>query len=179
MSLSLKCQYAVRALFELAKREGRGLIRLREIADEQHIPRRFLENILNELRQGGFVASKRGKDGGFRLNRSPDEISVGDVVRFIEDSMHPVECLDRHVCPLTGRCIFISLWDEAKKALEHVYDEKKLSDLVREDAENLARQEMPTLAVGAGLPPCLPHLHNVDGDDDDCDGIECEGEAGA
>ncbi|MCD7896222.1 MAG: Rrf2 family transcriptional regulator, partial [Planctomycetaceae bacterium] len=66
MSLSLKCQYAVRALFELAKSDDDKLIRLKDIAKAQHIPHRFLENILNELRQGGFVQSKRGKDGGFR-----------------------------------------------------------------------------------------------------------------
>ena len=134
MSLSLKCQYAVRALFELSKRDGEGLIRLQEIAEAQHIPRRFLENILNELRQGGFVVSKRGKDGGFRLNRLPSDISVGDVVRFIENSVHPVECVADHLCPLTGKCIFISLWDEAKQAVERVYDEKKMADLVREEA---------------------------------------------
>lgn len=134
MSLSLKCQYAVRALFELAKREGQGLVRLREIADAQHIPRRFLENILNELRQGGFVRSKRGKDGGFQLDRPATEISVGDVVRFVENSVHPVDCVASHLCPLTGRCVFMSLWDEAQRAVEKVYDEKKLADLVRDDA---------------------------------------------
>jgi Rrf2 family protein len=176
MSLSLKCQYAVRALFELAKREGQGLIRLREIADEQHIPRRFLENILNELRQGGFVASKRGKDGGFRLDRPPEEISIGDVVRFVEDSMHPVECLDRHQCPLNGRCIFIGLWDEAKQALERVYDQKKLSDLVREDAENCARQGAPATA-GIGKLPCSPPSDDEDGESDDAEG-EGEEEVG-
>ncbi len=124
MGLSLKCQYAVRALFELAKREGDGLVRLRDIADAQHIPRRYLENILNELRRGGFVQSKRGKDGGFLLNRPATDISVGDVVRFIEDSVHPVDCVADHLCPLTGRCVFLGLWDEARRAVEKVYDEK-------------------------------------------------------
>lgn len=134
MGLSLKCQYAVRALFELAKREGAGFIRLREIADSQHIPKRFLENILNEMRRGGFVASKRGVEGGFQLNRPAAEISVGDVVRFIEDSVHPVDCVADHFCPLTGRCIFIGLWEEAKKAVEKVYDEKTMADLVEDEA---------------------------------------------
>ena len=133
MSLTLKCQYAVRALFELARREGEGLVRLREIAEAQHIPNRFLENILNELRRGGFVDSKRGKDGGFVLRRPASDISVGDVVRFVEESIHPVDCVADRLCPLTGRCIFIGLWTEAKQAVERVYDNKKLSDLVRED----------------------------------------------
>lgn len=143
MGLSLKCQYAVRALFELAKREGQGLVRLREIADAQHIPKRFLENILNELRQEGFVASKRGKDGGFKLDRPATKISVGDVVRFVETSVHPVECVANHLCPLNGRCIFIGLWDEAKRAVEDVYDRKTLADLVRDDAQHVCRQTVP------------------------------------
>ncbi len=101
----------------------------------QHIPKRFLENILNELRRGGFVESKRGKEGGFKLNRPAHEISIGDVVRFIEESVHPVECVADQLCPLTGRCIFIGLWEEAKRAVEQVYDQKKLDDLVREEAK--------------------------------------------
>lgn len=140
MSLSLKCQYAVRALFELAKRSDDGLIRLQEIAEAQHIPRRFLENILNELRQGGFVQSKRGKDGGFRLNRTADDISVGDVVRFVESSMHPVGCMADQTCAMTGNCIFMGIWDEAKRAVEEVYDRKKLSDLVTTESQ---RQRCP------------------------------------
>lgn len=135
MGLSLKCQYAVRALFELAKREGEGLVRLKEVAEAQHIPQRFLENILNELRQAGFVASRRGKDGGFRLQRPATAISVGDVIRFIEDSVHPVECVAGMHCPLEGKCIFIGLWDEARQAVEKVYDRKKLADLVREEMQ--------------------------------------------
>lgn len=137
MGLSLECQYAVRALFELAKREDEGLVRLREVAEAQHIPKRFLENILNKLRKGGFVESRRGKDGGFHLKRPADDITVGDVVRFIENSVHPVECVADMRCPLTGRCIFIGLWDEAKRAVENVYDRKKLADLVREERETL------------------------------------------
>ncbi|MCD8138886.1 MAG: Rrf2 family transcriptional regulator [Planctomycetaceae bacterium] len=143
MGLSLKCQYAVRALFELARREGGGLVRLREIADAQHIPHRYLENIMNELRQGGFVSSKRGKDGGFVLNRPATDISVGDVVRFIEASVHPVECVADHLCPLTGKCVFLSLWDEARRAVEKVYDDKKLADLVHDEAATAPCRLLP------------------------------------
>ncbi|MCC8190995.1 MAG: Rrf2 family transcriptional regulator [Planctomycetes bacterium] len=155
MSLSLKCQYAVRALFELARRRNDGLIRLREIAAAQHIPERFLENILNELRQAGFVASKRGKDGGFRLNREPDAITIGDVVRFVEGSVHPVDCVADRRCPMDGACIFIGLWDEAQKAVEQVYDNKKLADLVREDAQHHRCAPPSTADAGEAPAPFL------------------------
>lgn len=137
MGLSLKCQYAVRALFDLAKREGTGPVRLRFIAETQHIPKRFLENILNELRHAGFVKSKRGRDGGFMLARPATEISVGEVIRFIESSIHPVECVANYTCPLDGKCIFLGMWDEARRAVEKVYDEKMLADLVCEEATML------------------------------------------
>jgi Rrf2 family protein len=136
MGVSLKCQYALRALFELAKREGEGLTRLTEIAEMQAIPPRFLENILNQLRQGGFVESRRGKDGGFLLLRPARDITVGEIVRFIEGPIHPVGCAGEnptHKCPLIGHCVFMGLWDHARSALESVYDGKTLKDLVDED----------------------------------------------
>ena len=136
MGISLKCQYGLRALFELARREGEGLVRLTEIAEKQAIPGRFLENILNQLRQGGFVESRRGKDGGFVLLRPARDITIGEIIRFIEGPIHPVDCSGdnpTHKCSLRGNCVFIHLWDEATAALEKVYDGKTLQDLVDED----------------------------------------------
>ncbi|MDL2260509.1 Rrf2 family transcriptional regulator, partial [Deltaproteobacteria bacterium OttesenSCG-928-K17] len=92
MSISVKCQYAIRALFELGKRRNQGLVRLQDVAAAQRIPQRFLENILNQLRQGGFVESRRGKDGGFVLLRQPAQITICDVVVFIDGPIYPVEC---------------------------------------------------------------------------------------
>jgi Rrf2 family protein len=141
-SVSLKCQYGLRALFELAKNEGVGMLRLNEIAARQAIPARFLENILNQLRQGGFVESRRGKDGGFLLAKSAGSIRVGDIIRFFEGPIHPVTCVGdkpKHRCPLVGGCSFIGLWEEASRALEAVYDAKTLSGLV-EDEEKRNRE---------------------------------------
>lgn len=151
MGLSLKCQYAVRALFELAKRYGDRVVRLQDIAEAQHIPGRYLENILSSLRQGGLVESRRGKEGGFRLARHPSEISIGDVVRYVEDTLNPVDCVVDRFCPLTGKCIFMSLWDEAKRAVEKVYDQKSLQNLV-DEATALGAAE-----CGAAVsPPAAP-----------------------
>lgn len=137
MGVSLKCQYGLRALFELAKRERDGYVRLTQIAQAQAIPPRFLENILNQLRQGGFVDSRRGKDGGFTLQRPGREVRVGDVIRFIEGPVSPVDCggeTPSHKCPLKGGCVFMAFWMEAKAALEAVYDRKTLADLVEDEA---------------------------------------------
>ncbi|MEA4856714.1 MAG: Rrf2 family transcriptional regulator [Solidesulfovibrio sp.] len=136
MWVTQKCQYALRALFELAKREGRGVVRAADIAANQAIPKRFLEVILHQLRQGGFVDSQRGKEGGFFLSRPAENITVGELIRFIDGPINPVDCqLERPQfdCSLKGNCVFIGLWEEARQALERVYDTKTLKDLVERE----------------------------------------------
>ena len=133
MSVSVKCQYAVRALFELARRKDQGLIRLQDVAEAQDIPQRFLENILNQLRQGGFVESRRGKDGGFVLLKPAAQISIFDVVTFIDGPLYPVECAGLtpvRKCVFQGACVFSALWEEARHSLESVYKGKTLQDLL-------------------------------------------------
>lgn len=136
MWVTQKCQYALRALFELAKRQGDGAVRAADIAESQDIPKRFLEVILHQLRQGGFVDSQRGKEGGFYLSRPAEGITVGELIRFIDGPINPVDCqLDKpHFnCNLKGSCVFMGLWEEARQALERVYDTKTLKDLVERE----------------------------------------------
>lgn len=136
MSISVKCQYAIRALFELARRRSQGLVRLQDVALAQQIPQRFLENILNQLRQGGFVDSRRGKDGGFMLLKAPPQISILDVVVFIDGPIYPVECAGEtpiRRCAFQGNCVFSNLWSEARQALEQVYADKTIEDLLEAD----------------------------------------------
>jgi len=143
MWVTQKCQYALRALFELAKREKEGVVRSADIAANQAIPKRFLEVILHQLRQGGFVDSQRGKEGGFFLSRPANEITVGEIIRFIDGPINPVDCQlnkPRGRCGLQGGCVFLSLWDEARTALEQVYDTKTLRDLVDREQASLADQ---------------------------------------
>lgn len=143
MGVTQKCQYALRALFELAKREQEGIVRSADIAAKQAIPKRFLEVILHQLRQGGFVDSQRGKEGGFFLARPAASITIGEIIRFIDGPISPVECqpgTPRSHCGLQGDCVFRGLWDEARQALEQVYDTKTLTDLVaREQARQAAQ----------------------------------------
>lgn len=131
MGVSLKCQYALRALFELGRRQGHPhRVRLQEIAQAQSIPPRFLENILNQLRQGGFVESRRGLSGGFRLARPPASITVAQIVRFIDGDIYAVDA--RHTD--TQAAVFAGLWQQAQAAIKQVYQEKTLQDLLDADA---------------------------------------------
>ena len=93
MNISQKCQYALRAVFELARRYGEGPTSIREIARIQAIPPKFLELILTELRKGGFVESRRGVHGGYSLPASPRMVSAGEIIRFIDGPISPVRCI--------------------------------------------------------------------------------------
>jgi Rrf2 family protein len=138
MPISQKCQYALRAIYELAKNNGAGPLKMAEIARRQVIPLRFLEIILNELKRGGFIRAVRGKEGGCYVNRSPDELTVGEVMRFIEGSFAPVGCVNEEntdSCPLQGRCVFLPLWEKAQKALAHVYDGATFQDLIDQESQ--------------------------------------------
>lgn len=137
MFVSQKCQYAVRATFELAKRYGQGPVRIADIAEAQAIPVRFLEVILNQLKQGGFVLSHRGSRGGYMLARPPAELAVGDVIRFIEGPLGPVVCAmgnSQADCRLYGGCVFLPMWERVRSAVSGVYDQTTFQSLVDSDA---------------------------------------------
>ncbi len=143
MGVTQKCQYALRALFELAKRQGQGPVPAGEVAESQAIPKRFLEIILHQLRQGGFVDSQRGKEGGFYLARPAQAVTVGEVIRFMDGPISPVDCRPEHPghnCPLRDGCVFRGLWDDARAALERVYDTRSLWDLVEEERHMAAER---------------------------------------
>jgi Rrf2 family cysteine metabolism transcriptional repressor len=134
--LSQKCQYAIRAIFELARQYGQGPVKISEIAEAQAIPARFLEVILNQLRRGGFVQSKRGPEGGYLLARQPDRLAVGEIVQFMEGPLVPVACMtDKSTgkCSLHGNCVFIGMWKRAARALSEVYDRTSFQNLVDDD----------------------------------------------
>ena len=134
MAINQKCQYALRAIFELAKRGSDEPCKIGAIAEAQGIPVRFLENILSSLKSGGFAASSRGKDGGYVLAKPASEITVGEVIRFVQGPLAPVECADggSELCAFSNDCVFHPLWEKAKRALEQVYDGTTFADLVEE-----------------------------------------------
>jgi len=131
-----KNQYALRAIFELAKHQGRGPIKISEIAGIQSIPLRFLEVILSQLKGSGLVESKRGFYGGYFLTRSPDKISVGDVLRFLDkpaSSTPCAACVSSTNCPFCGNCAFASMWNQVNDAIFNIYDGTTIQDLLNNE----------------------------------------------
>jgi Rrf2 family cysteine metabolism transcriptional repressor len=129
----------VRAILELAKRYGPGTVTASSIADAQRVPLRFLENILAQLRQDGLVESVRGKEGGYRLSRSPRLLSVGEVIRLIQGPLATVDCYadadgsGGRECALRAGCVLLPVWKRAQDAMTAVYDETTFEDLVEEE----------------------------------------------
>ncbi len=139
MTLSQKCQYGLRGLFELAKRYNQGPVRISDIADAQAIPPRFLEVILGELKRSGYLESRRGVQGGYMLATPPGELTVGEIISSLDGPQTPVKCLgeDGAECPMRGgSCAFIGLWERAAAAVAEVYDGTTFQDLL--DQEQVA-----------------------------------------
>jgi Rrf2 family protein len=132
MNVSVKGEYALQAIFDLANQSSREPVKIADIAKRQHIPQKFLELILAGLKQGGFVESRRGAEGGYLLARSPDSITIGEVLRYIEGSKNP-----RHSTgpgqPLNA------LWNRIDIAVSEVIDRTTFAELVRNWRESQAR----------------------------------------
>ncbi|MBT3200530.1 MAG: Rrf2 family transcriptional regulator [Phycisphaerales bacterium] len=143
MSVSQKCQYALRALFELARRDTNRPTAMTDIAKIQAIPPKFLELILSELRQGGFIDSRRGRGGGYVLKVRPEALTIGVIIRFVDGPVAPVKCVAGDVpsevtCRLYGNCAFMDMWSRARDAVASVYDNTTFQDLV--DKERLGAE---------------------------------------
>jgi Rrf2 family cysteine metabolism transcriptional repressor len=138
MSISSKCYYAIRAVYALAERESDGLMKIAEIAEKELIPIRFLEVILNQLKGGGFVQSRRGAEGGYKLARPADSITVGEIMRYVDGPIAPVDCVSQSrpkECEFHGECHFFGFWGRVRQAISDVVDRTTMADLIRENAE--------------------------------------------
>jgi Rrf2 family protein len=134
MKLSLRGEYALRALLVLGLNYGEPVVRIQTISDQQNIPKRFLEQILNDLKSAGFVASKRGIAGGYRLARQPQEITLAAVVRHIEGALAPVSCVSERFyekcsCPDEPRCAIRSVMAEIREAIVKIAERVTLAEL--------------------------------------------------
>ena len=136
MKLSVRGEYALRALQVLARdyQEDDSVVRIQEISDKQNIPKRFLEQILNDLKSAGVVESKRGVAGGYRLRRPPQKITLAEIVRHIEGPLAPVSCVsekfyEKCSCPDESRCAIRSVMKEVRDNIVKMMEQTSLADL--------------------------------------------------
>jgi Rrf2 family transcriptional regulator, cysteine metabolism repressor len=131
--ITQKTQYALRAIYELAKHRGEGPIKISQISSAQVIPVRFLEVILHKLKKGGLVASKRGFGGGYTLVRPPDQITVRDIILQMDEPVGPVRCVSQQAfkkCPLEGDCAFFPIWSRVRKSVMEIFDGTTIQGLI-------------------------------------------------
>lgn len=121
MRISQQSEYALRAIFELSQKPPGELVKLSSIAARQGIPPKFLESILASLKHGGFVDSRRGRDGGYRLARPADRITVGEVLKFFEWGPSGNR---------NSESTFNELWSQVDESVSAVIDRTSFSDLV-------------------------------------------------
>ena len=125
--ITSRAKYATRALLELTLRYDSGPVLIHDVAVAQNIPVRFLEQILLQLKSEGFVTSRKGPGGGYLLATSPDKITLGAVVRYIEGPLAPISCVSLTMyepcgCPNPDVCGLRQAWKEAREALAGVLD---------------------------------------------------------
>jgi Rrf2 family protein len=131
MKISCKCEYVLRVMADLSQKYPKALSHIEEIAKRQQIPKKYLEHILLSLKKGGFLESKKGPQGGYALSRHPKEISLGEVIRFVEgpDSSSPLpNCVPgKHA--LAVKKIFTEIWQEVDEAVSGVLDKISFEDI--------------------------------------------------
>ena len=131
MKLSTRVRYGTRAMLDLALHRDDEPVSLREVCERQDVSESYLENLMSPLRAAGLVRTVRGYGGGYALARSPADITLGDVVRALDGSLAPVECVDKAgLCDRADGCVTRVIWTRVKRAMEGVLDDVTLSALV-------------------------------------------------
>lgn len=150
MHLTKRGEYALRALIDLgiAQEAGRELVQIPEIADYDHIPIKFLEAILVQLKEEGFVCSKRGKHGGYSLARPMDSIMLGNVIRKIEGPLAPIACVSQNFyekcsCPDEDHCGLRMLMLDVRNAIAGILDNYSLAQVVEVTMRKMKRNKVP------------------------------------
>lgn len=132
MKITYRGDYALKAVLDLALHYGKELVTIHDIAKRIDAPVKFLEQVLLELKRGGFVESRRGKVGGFLLSKAPDKITVGDVIQFVDGSMEPIACVKEKYssCKDVYKCVFRKIWQNVYEATSGIVDGITFQDLV-------------------------------------------------
>lgn len=132
MMISTKGRYALRVMIDLAEHQTDGYIPLKEIAQRQDISEKYLESILKSLVQKKFLTGLRGKGGGYRLTRPPEQYTVGSILRLTEGTLAPVACLEENAlpCDRVTECRTLPLWQGLFDLVNQYFDSITVADLM-------------------------------------------------
>ena len=132
MMISTKGRYALRVMIDIAEHQHDGYIPLKEIAARQEISEKYLEAIVKSLVKERYLTGLRGKSGGYRLTKAPEEYTVGSILRLTEGNLTPVACLDFNPvgCERRNECITLPLWQGLNKVIADYLDNITLQDIL-------------------------------------------------
>ena len=133
MIVSTRGRYALRVMIDLAEHQSEGYVPLKEIAARQEISEKDLETILKALVREHFLIGLRGKGGGYKLSRAPEQYTVGSIIRLTEGSLAPVTCLDAPAngCPRAADCRTLPMWREFGRVVNEFLDSYTIADLIQ------------------------------------------------
>jgi len=133
MQITYKGDYSLKAILFLSTKYNRDVVTSQELAKSLDIPVKFLEQVLLDLKRGGFIDSKRGVKGGYFLLKHPKDIKIGDVIRFIDGPIEPIACASQDKCYRGCRdidnCVFRDIWIETTKAISDIVDKITFDEL--------------------------------------------------
>ena len=134
MHITYKGDYALKTVLDLALHYGNGVVTIHDLAKRIDAPIKFLEQILLDLKKGGFVESRRGKVGGYLLSKAPSRIKLGEVVRFIDGPIEPIACVEKKYsgCKDVYKCIFKRIWQDVAEAISNIIDKITFEDLANQ-----------------------------------------------
>lgn len=141
MKLSTKGRYGVKAMLDLALHSSDDPTPLKEIANRQEISEPYLEQLVSSLRRAGLVKSVRGAQGGYLLARTPDNITVGDIIRTLEGTMAPSDCVaeDTAGCEKADNCVTRVVWEKMRDSVNEVIDGITLQNMIDDYKRNEKR----------------------------------------
>ena len=131
MKITYKGDYALKALLDLALHYDQGVSTINDVANRIDAPVKFLEQVLLDLKKGGFVESKRGNVGGYQLSKDPSAITIGQVVRYIDGPIEPIGCVEKGYsnCIELRKCVFKNIWRKVAQATSEIIDHVTFDDL--------------------------------------------------
>ena len=134
MIVSTKGRYALRVMLCLAQRGGDDYIPLKELAEAEDISQKYLESIMTILSKAAFLDAVHGKGGGYRLNRRPEEYTVGSILRLTEGSLAPVSCTTQGAaaCSRSTCCQTLPMWEKLEKMINDFFEGITLADLLKD-----------------------------------------------
>jgi Rrf2 family iron-sulfur cluster assembly transcriptional regulator len=136
MLVSTKGRYALRVMIDLAEHGNGAYIPLKDVAERQDISEKYLESIVVLLSRAGLLEGLRGKGGGYKLTKRPEQYTAGSILKLTEGTLAPVACLEERAnsCPRASECRTLPMWKKLNKTLDKFFEDITIADLMKKDS---------------------------------------------